>query len=87
MTVTYLGARLPQLYKNFTRGTTEGLSLFMFVLLVLGSITYVLSIFIRCALPAQYLIRTCCSFSTVALAVYVFCCVLKVNLYSCSTAC
>ncbi|KAA6418086.1 MAG: hypothetical protein FRX49_11927 [Trebouxia sp. A1-2] len=47
MTVTYLAARVPQLFKNFRRGTTEGLSLFMFVLLVLGSITYVLSIFIR----------------------------------------
>ncbi|DBA73323.1 TPA: PQ loop repeat-containing protein 2 [Trebouxia sp. C0004] len=47
MTVTYLAARVPQLFKNFRRGTTQGLSLFMFVLLVLGSITYVLSIFIR----------------------------------------
>ncbi len=47
MTVTYLAARVPQLFKNLRRGTTEGLSLFMFVLLVLGSITYVLSIFIR----------------------------------------
>lgn len=47
MTVTYLAARVPQLFKNCRRGTTEGLSLFMFVLLVLGSITYVLSIFIR----------------------------------------
>ena len=47
MTLTYLAARVPQLFKNFRRGTTEGLSLFMFVLLVLGSITYVLSIFIR----------------------------------------
>ena len=47
MTVTYLGARIPQICKNLRRGTTEGLSLFMFVLLVMGSITYVLSIFIR----------------------------------------
>ena len=47
MTVTYLGARVPQLVKNFRRGTAEGLSPFMFVLLVLGSITYALSIFIR----------------------------------------
>lgn len=47
MTVTYLGARVPQICKNLRRGTTEGLSLFMFVLLVMGSITYVLSIFIR----------------------------------------
>ena len=49
MTVTYLGARVPQIYKNQRRRTTEGLSLFMFVLLVIGSITYVLSIFIRYA--------------------------------------
>lgn len=47
MTVTYLAARVPQLIKNYRRNTAEGLSLFMFVLLVLGSITYVLSIFVR----------------------------------------
>lgn len=49
MTVTYLGARVPQLVKNFRRGTAEGLSPFMFILLVLGSVTYALSIFIRSA--------------------------------------
>lgn len=51
MTVTYLGARVPQIFKNARRGTTQGLSLFMFVLLVMGSITYVLSIFIRYVWP------------------------------------
>ena len=49
MTATYLGARLPQLYKNRSRGSTQGLSLLMFLFLVLGSITYILSIFVRYA--------------------------------------
>ena len=47
MTVTYLGARVPQLVKNVRRGTAQGLSTFMFLFLVFGSITYVLSIFVR----------------------------------------
>lgn len=47
MTVTYLAARVPQILKNLRRGTTEGLSFFMFALLFMGSVTYVLSIFIR----------------------------------------
>lgn len=59
MTVTYLGARVPQIFKNLRRGTTKGLSLFMFVLLVLGSITYVLSIFIRYAACSCLVIQKC----------------------------
>ncbi len=47
MTCSYVGSRIPQLVKNYRRGMTTGLSLPMFVLLVLGSTTYVASIFVR----------------------------------------
>ena len=47
MTCSYVGSRIPQLVKNYRRGMTTGLSLPMVVLLVLGSTTYVASIFIR----------------------------------------
>ena len=47
MTFSYVGSRIPQLVKNYRRGMTTGLSLPMFVLLVLGSTTYVASIFVR----------------------------------------
>ena len=47
MTCSYVGSRIPQLVKNYRRGMTTGLSLPMFVLLVLGSATYVASIFVR----------------------------------------
>lgn len=47
MTCSYVGSRIPQLVKNYRRGLTTGLSLPMFVLLVLGSTTYVASIFVR----------------------------------------
>ncbi|KAL3152445.1 PQ loop repeat-containing protein 2 [Trebouxia sp. C0010 RCD-2024] len=47
MTCSYVGSRIPQLVKNYRRGTTTGLSLPMFVLLVLGSTTYIASIFVR----------------------------------------
>ena len=47
MTCSYVGSRIPQLIKNYRRGMTTGLSLPMFVLLVLGSTTYVASIFVR----------------------------------------
>lgn len=47
MTCSYVGSRIPQLLKNYRRGMTTGLSLPMFVLLVLGSTTYVASIFVR----------------------------------------
>ena len=49
MTCSYVGSRIPQLIKNYRRGMTTGLSLPMFVLLVLGSTTYVASIFVRSA--------------------------------------
>ncbi|KAL3146889.1 hypothetical protein ABBQ38_014861 [Trebouxia sp. C0009 RCD-2024] len=55
MTVTYLAARVPQILKNLRRGTTEGLSFFMFALLFMGSVTYVLSIFIR-SVESQFIV-------------------------------
>ncbi|KAL0044223.1 hypothetical protein WJX82_005024 [Trebouxia sp. C0006] len=51
MTCSYVGSRIPQLVKNYRRGMTTGLSLPMFVLLVLGSTTYVASIFVRSTKP------------------------------------
>lgn len=43
----YIGSRLAQLYKNYIRQSTDGLSLLMFWLAILGNITYGLSILIR----------------------------------------
>ena len=68
MTCSYVGSRIPQLIKNYRRGMTTGLSLPMFVLLVLGSTTYVASIFVRSVhgrsqqvqfAPTQYI--CCCA--------------------------
>lgn len=50
--VTYIASRLPQLYLNWKRKTTEGLAMLFFVFSCLGNVTYVLSIFAydpRCA--------------------------------------
>ncbi|KAI5293474.1 hypothetical protein KEM52_005499 [Ascosphaera acerosa] len=38
--VCYLGARLPQIYKNHVHKSCEGLSLLFFVMSVLGNVTY-----------------------------------------------
>lgn len=43
----YIGSRLSQLYKNHRRNSTEGLSVMMFALAVVGNITYGLSILVR----------------------------------------
>lgn len=45
--IFYVGSRLSQLYKNYKRKSTEGLSVMMFVLAVVGNITYGLSILVR----------------------------------------
>ncbi|XP_021367403.1 lysosomal amino acid transporter 1 homolog [Mizuhopecten yessoensis] len=45
--IFYIGSRLSQLYKNYKRKSTEGLSVMMFILAVLGNITYGLSILVR----------------------------------------
>lgn len=38
--VCYLGARLPQIYKNYVEKSCEGLSLLFFILSLLGNLTY-----------------------------------------------
>eukprot|EP00009_Paramoeba_aestuarina_P001528 CAMPEP_0201514040 /NCGR_PEP_ID=MMETSP0161_2-20130828/5968_1 /ASSEMBLY_ACC=CAM_ASM_000251 /TAXON_ID=180227 /ORGANISM="Neoparamoeba aestuarina, Strain SoJaBio B1-5/56/2" /LENGTH=237 /DNA_ID=CAMNT_0047910467 /DNA_START=307 /DNA_END=1020 /DNA_ORIENTATION=+ len=51
----YLCSRVPQVYKNFRRKSTEGLSFGMFVLTVLGNCTYASSIFLESTDPAYLL--------------------------------
>jgi uncharacterized protein with PQ loop repeat len=38
--VCYLGARLPQIYKNYKENSCEGLSLLFFILSLMGNLTY-----------------------------------------------
>ncbi|XP_044290514.1 lysosomal amino acid transporter 1 homolog [Varanus komodoensis] len=50
----YLGSRIPQLYKNFQRRSTEGTSYLLFALAMMGNCTYGLSIVLK--MPStQYL--------------------------------
>jgi uncharacterized protein with PQ loop repeat len=44
-TVLYLTSRMPQIWKNYTRRSVEGLSIFMFIFAALGNLTYTMSIF------------------------------------------
>ncbi|CAG8598681.1 13154_t:CDS:2 [Cetraspora pellucida] len=44
-TVLYLTSRMPQIWKNYTRRSVEGLSIFMFIFAALGNLTYTLCIF------------------------------------------
>ena len=41
----YLGARIPQIVRNYRRKSTEGISALFFIFACLGNLTYVLSIF------------------------------------------
>ncbi|CAG8684552.1 15370_t:CDS:2, partial [Dentiscutata heterogama] len=43
--VLYLTSRMPQIWKNYTRRSVEGLSIFMFIFAALGNLTYTLYIF------------------------------------------
>ncbi|XP_066500510.1 lysosomal amino acid transporter 1 homolog [Hoplias malabaricus] len=43
----YLCSRLPQMYINFRRKSTEGVSYFLFALVILGNITYGLSVLLK----------------------------------------
>tara|TARA_R110002050_G_scaffold23237_5_gene62766 strand:- start:3044 stop:3403 length:360 start_codon:yes stop_codon:yes gene_type:complete len=38
--VMYLLSRMPQLYKNFSRKSTDGLSIIMFIMSILGNFMY-----------------------------------------------
>ncbi|XP_071805335.1 lysosomal amino acid transporter 1 homolog [Asterias amurensis] len=49
--VFYLASRIPQLYKNFKRKSTEGVAVMMFVLTVLGNVFYGLSIIMENTTP------------------------------------
>src|SRR3569832_938720 len=40
----YASGRLPQLYKNFQRKSTEGVSVLMFLIVIAGNITYGFSV-------------------------------------------
>lgn len=42
----YLGSRLPQIFKNFKRRTTDGLSPLLFFCALMGNLTYSVSIFL-----------------------------------------
>jgi len=46
-TVLYLTSRMPQIWKNYTRRSVEGLSVFMFIFAALGNLSYSTSIFIN----------------------------------------
>eukprot|EP00276_Gloeochaete_wittrockiana_P007706 CAMPEP_0184652212 /NCGR_PEP_ID=MMETSP0308-20130426/9910_1 /TAXON_ID=38269 /ORGANISM="Gloeochaete witrockiana, Strain SAG 46.84" /LENGTH=244 /DNA_ID=CAMNT_0027086963 /DNA_START=327 /DNA_END=1061 /DNA_ORIENTATION=+ len=50
--VLYLSSRLPQIYKNYNRKSTDGLAFYMFLSAVMGNLTYAASIFIRSTDPA-----------------------------------
>ncbi|CAG8537109.1 6125_t:CDS:2 [Acaulospora morrowiae] len=54
-TLLYLGSRIPQIIKNYTTKSTEGLSLAMFCYAVLGNITFCLSIILN-STDYEYLI-------------------------------
>lgn len=43
----YLCSRVPQMYTNFRRKSTEGVSYFLFALVILGNITYGLSVLLK----------------------------------------
>ncbi|XP_061745827.1 lysosomal amino acid transporter 1 homolog isoform X2 [Nerophis ophidion] len=45
--VLYLFSRLPQMYTNFQRKSTEGVSYFLFALVILGNTTYGLSVLLK----------------------------------------
>ncbi|XP_072305741.1 lysosomal amino acid transporter 1 homolog [Eucyclogobius newberryi] len=45
--VLYLCSRLPQMYTNFTRKSTEGVSFFLFALVILGNTMYGLSVLLK----------------------------------------
>nr|XP_022336767.1 lysosomal amino acid transporter 1 homolog isoform X2 [Crassostrea virginica] len=54
--IFYIGSRSAQLYKNYKRQSTEGLSLLMFLLAIFGNLTYGLAIIVR-DLEGVYIIR------------------------------
>ncbi|KAJ2511967.1 hypothetical protein H4217_007122 [Coemansia sp. RSA 1939] len=53
--MVYLGAYVPQLVRNYKTKSTEGLSMLMFIIVVLANITYCLSILTAQELTYEYL--------------------------------
>lgn len=53
----YLGSRVPQIYKNYKRGSTDGLALTMFMCAVMGNTFYAISIFLASYSWADYRVR------------------------------
>ncbi|TRY82429.1 hypothetical protein DNTS_007882 [Danionella cerebrum] len=51
--VLYLCSRLPQIYTNFQRKSTEGVSFFLFALVILGNTTYGISVLVKSPDPGQ----------------------------------
>ncbi|XP_026102652.1 lysosomal amino acid transporter 1 homolog isoform X2 [Carassius auratus] len=51
--VLYLCSRLPQMYTNFQRKSTEGVSFFLFALVILGNTTYGISVLLKNPDPGQ----------------------------------
>ncbi|VDK88074.1 unnamed protein product [Dibothriocephalus latus] len=49
----YFASRVPQIMQNFKRKSTEGLSLYLFLLAIFGNIFYGLQIFIKSVEPAD----------------------------------
>lgn len=45
--IVYLTSRLPQIYKNWVRGSVEGLSPYMFACAVMGNLTYALGVLVK----------------------------------------
>ncbi|XP_044527233.1 lysosomal amino acid transporter 1 homolog [Gracilinanus agilis] len=43
----YLASRLPQIYTNFQRKSTQGISYFLFALVIMGNTTYGLSVLLK----------------------------------------
>jgi uncharacterized protein with PQ loop repeat len=54
--VFYLGSRLPQIIQNFSRCSVKGVSLPMFILAVMGNVTYSLGIFLY-SMDGDFLIQ------------------------------
>ncbi|XP_056115741.1 lysosomal amino acid transporter 1 homolog [Rhinichthys klamathensis goyatoka] len=51
--VLYLCSRLPQMYTNYLRKSTEGVSYFLFALVILGNTTYGISVILKNPDPGQ----------------------------------
>ncbi|RIA91818.1 PQ loop repeat-domain-containing protein [Glomus cerebriforme] len=58
-TILYLTSRMPQIWKNYTRKSVEGLSMFMFIFAALANLSYATSILINPKLETEpnYLLK------------------------------